>query len=256
VAGTGQLVERDMDKKDQVILWSPFSEVTGPIDVHDRIYLFARDVQAQTKTATVDVARYALGYWHSESFQVRLGEAIGKEVEPRVERPAVRTLGGRITNPRINPMTPPQPGGLGVPSGVGMQGMGDYVMSMPTDQSLLPTKVDYTTGKVLVDLVPVNDLGGTPNLRPRTYHDMLYTSDGTVIEHMPANITYWPENLVQAYRYIESEKRREPQPFRAFNKTTRGRGRGMMPGMYPGEGGYPDMPGGPGAGPYGPGPYP
>jgi hypothetical protein len=268
VAGTGQVVDRDAGKKDQVILWSPFSEVTKPIEVHDRIYLFAKDVQSQTKTATVEVARYALGYWHSENFQVKLGEEIGKEVEPRVERPAVRTAGGRITNPRGGPpMTPPQPGGLGVPGGLGMQGMpgmSDYAMGAP-DQTVMTPRVDYTTGKVLVDLVPVNDLGGIPNLRPRTYHDMLYTSDGMVIEHMPASMTYWPENLTQAYRYIESEKRREPQPFRAFNKTgLTGRGRrGMMPGMYPGmEGGYEgmmggDMPGGPGGpGPYGPGPYP
>jgi hypothetical protein len=267
VAGTGQLVDRDMDKKDQVILWSPFSEVTKPIEVHNRIYLFAKDVQGQTKTATVEVARYALGYWHSENFQVKPGEAIGREVEPKVDtRPAVRTAGGRITNPRGGPqMTPLQPGGLGVPGGLGapgmqgMPGMGDYVMG-GLDKTVMTPRVDYTTGKVLVDVVPVADLGGAPNLRPRTYHDMLYTSDGAVIKHMPASMTNWPENLVQAYRYIESEKRKEPQAFRAFKKTGLGR-RGMGPGMYPGmEGGYEgmmDMPGGPGAGPYGPGsPYP
>ncbi len=268
VAGTGQVVDRDMAKKDQVVLWSPFSEITKPIDVPDRIYLFAKDVQNQTKTATVEVARYALGYWHSENFQVKLGEAIGKEVEPKVERQTPRTAGGRITSPRNTPqMTPPQPGGLGVPGGLGMQGMQGmpgmdaYSMGGP-EKTVVTPRVDYTTGKVLVDLVPVNDLSGAPNLRPRTYHDMLYTSDGTLIEHMPASMTNWPENLVQAYRYIESEKRKEPQAFRAFNKSMLGARRGMTPGMYPGmEGGYEgmmggDMPGGPGMGPGGPGPYP
>jgi hypothetical protein len=264
VAGTGQLVDRDVDKKDQVVLWSPFSEVTKPMEVPNRLYLFAKDVQSQTKTATVEVARYALGYWHSENFQVKLGEAIGKEVEPRVDtRSTARTPGGRITGSRnAPPMTPPQPGGLGVPGGLGgmqgMPGMDVYAMGAP-DQTVMTPRVDYTTGKVLVDLVPVSDLGGAPNLRPRTYHDMLYTSDGTLIEHMPASMTNWPENLVQAYRYIESEKRKEPQAFRAFKKSALGGRRGMMPGM---EGGYEgmmggDMPGGPGAGPYGPGgPYP
>ena len=60
--------------------------------------------------------------------------------------------------------------------------------------------VDYTTGKVLVDLVEVNDWGDAPNLRPRMYHDMLYTSDGTSIEHMPVSMRRtgrgtWPTRI-------------------------------------------------------------
>jgi hypothetical protein len=258
VAGTDQLVERDRDKKDQVILWSRFSEVTEPVEVRHRLYLFAKDVQGQTKTATVEVARYALGYWHTENFQVRLGEVIGREVEPKPERTPVRTAGGRITNSRNPMLTPPQPGGLGVSPGLGGPGMGDYMMGLRPDQAALPTKVDYTTGKVLVDLVQVSDLSGGPSLRPRTYYDMLYTADGTYIEHMPASMTNWSENLLQTYQYVQSEreKGKNPPPFRAFNKGgLRGR-RGGMPGMYPGMGGgydegMMDMPGGEG-GAYGP----
>ena len=103
--------------------------------------------------------------------------------------------------------------------------------------------VDYTTGKVLVDLVEVNDWSDAPNLRPRTYHDMLYTGDGTYIEHMPVNATNWPRDLADAYQVIQSEKRREPKPFRAFSKGMggrRGRG-GMDPYGGGGMGGYDDM---------------
>ncbi len=253
VAGTSQLVERDMDKKNQVILWSAYSDATEPVEVHNMLYLFAKDAQERTKTATVEVARYALGYWRTEDFQVKLGETIGKEVEPKPERTTARTLGGRITGSRDNLMM------TGAPGGLGMGGMTDYMIG-GTDQTTTPPTVDYTTGKVLVDLVQVSDWDGAPNLRPRTYHEMLYTGDGTRIEHMPVSTTNWPENLLQTYQYILSEKRRDPQPFRAFNKGgLRGRGRRGMPGMdgYEDMGGaYEEMMmdmGGDGAyGPYGP----
>ena len=258
VAGTSQLAEGDLAKNDQVILWSPYAEVSMPIEVRDKLYLFAKDVRDGAKAATVEVARYALGYWRSEDFQVKLGEAIGKEVEPKIERPPLRGPGGRITNPPGGPMMMPLPGGPGPQPGPGMPGMpgmGDYVMGSP-DRANLPATVDYTTGKVLVDLVEVSDWASTPNLHPRKYHDMLYTGDGAFLEHMPVSPTNWSKDLVTTYQYIQVEKRREPQAFRAFNKGgLRGRGqRGMMPGYEDMGGAYDDMmmdmPGG--GGPYGP----
>jgi hypothetical protein len=241
VAGTGQLVDRDMDKNNQVILWSRFSEVTKPVAIPRMVYLFAKNVQDKTKTATVEVARYKLGYWRTEDFQVRPGESIGKEKEPKDsdkergrDRERERRLammnqaGGRISDPR----------------GGGMMDDPMYTMQTVEDPSK-PKIVDYTTGAVLVDLVEVNDWGDAPNLRPRTYHDMLYTSDGAVIEHMPVNLPNWPKDVSEAYQVVQSEKRKEPKPFRAFTKSTRGRG-----GMQDPYGGMYDMGGGPG-GPYG-----
>jgi hypothetical protein len=239
VAGTGQLVDRDMDKNNQVILWSPFSQVTKPVSIPRMVYLFAKNVQDKTKTATVEVARYKLGYWRTEDFQVRPGESIGKEMEPRDpdrergrDRDRDRRMammnpgGGRITDPRANMM------------------MDDPMYGMPTQEDASrPKIVDYTTGAVLVDLVEVNDWSDVPNLRPRLYYSMLYTRDGMDIEHMPVNMTNWPREVSSAYQAIQREKSREPKPFRAFTKSTRNRG--MMDGMYPGY----DM-GGPG-GPYG-----
>ncbi len=223
VAGTNQLVERDMDKKDQVILWSDFSAVTQPVEIPKMLYLFAKNVQERTKTATVEVARYRLGYWRTEDFQVQPGESIGKEVEPKEEeedRPRSRLLAdSRLTDPRASLL---------------MQDMPDYMIPTP-DQANKPKTVDYTTGKLLVDLVQVN----APNLHPQPYYDMLYTGDGIRIEHMPVKVTCWPRDLVAAYQHIQSEKRKEPQPFRAFNKGgLRGRGR-FGPEGY--DGMYPDM---------------
>jgi hypothetical protein len=240
VVGTGQLVDRDMDKNNQVILWSPFSSVTDPVAVPRMVYLFAKNVVDKTKTATVEVARYKLGYWRTEDFQVRPGESIGKEVEPkdpekernrdreRDRRMAMMTqAGGRISDPRGDMMTDPM-----------------YAMPNPLDASQ-PKVVDYDTGAVLVDLVETNDWGDAPNLRPRMYYDMLYTSDGTVIEHMPVSMGNWPKEVSAAYQVVQSEKRREPKPFRSFSKSSRNRG------MDPYGGGMYDMGGGGGMGPYG-----
>lgn len=240
VVGTGQLVDRDMDKNNQVILWSRFSEVTKPVVIPRMVYLFAKSVQDKTRTATVEVARYKLGYWRTEDFQVRPGESIGKEKEPKDperergrDRDRERRLammnqgGGRLSDPRDAMMDDPM-----------------YTMQTVEDPSK-PKIVDYATGAVLVDLVETNDWGDAPNLRPRAYYDMLYTSDGTVIEHMPVSMTNWPKDVSEAYQVVQSEQRKEPKPFRAFTKSTRGRG-----GMQDPYGGMYDMGGGPG-GPYG-----
>ncbi len=222
VAGTARVADRDLDRKDQVILWSGFSDVTEPVEIPQMLYLFAKDVQDRTRTATVEVARYAQGYWRTEDFQVKPGEAIGKEVEPKQpeERTTPRLLsaarpGGRITNPRDTLL---------------MQGMPNYDYpgaGTGLDQTNQPKTVNYSTGKLVVDLVQVS----APNLHPQPYYDMLYTGDGMNIEHMPAKSSYWPRDLAAAYQRIQSEKNKEQQPFRQFNKGgMRGRGRRGMPG--------------------------
>lgn len=244
VAGTDQFVERDVNKKDQVVLWSRYSEVTKPVAIQNMVYLFAKDVQDKSGLATVEVARYCLGYWRSQDFQVKPGEVIGKVMDVKKDdeqknRAKARMAGmygyppgagDRITGAGGPPMGPG-----------GMPGMPAYGAVTPEQQNQ-PKTVNYGTGKFVVDLVPVNDWGSAPNLRPRLYHDMLYTGDGMRIEHMPVNAANWPRDLAAAYQYIQSEKRKEPQPFRSFNKSgLRGRTRGGRGGM---EGGYEDMGGG------------
>lgn len=239
VAGTDRLAEKDADKKNQVILWSDFSEVTKPQTIPKMLYLFAKDVQEQTKTAVVEVARYTLGYWRSEDFKVKPGEVIGKEMEPEVKKDkrAPRLAApGRITDPLYaRGMGMGMGGGLGAPNPRGMMGPGDIYM---------PEMIDYRTGKVLVDLVQVNDWGTPPNLQPRGYHDMLYTTDGLTIEHMPVKSPNWPKDLLMTYQHVAAETRKEPQPFRDFKKGgLRGRGGrgGMMEGYEGMDGMYDEM---------------
>ena len=236
LAGTNQLAEQDAGKKNQVILWSEFSDVTKPVEVRQRMYFFAKDVQEAKKSATVEVARYCLGYWRSEDFEVKPGEAIGRETKPKVEEKRRPTgPGSRITDPLYG-------GPYGMPPGLGgPQGPG-YGPGNP-DNTTTPEMIDYRTGKVVVDLLQVNDWGEAPNLRPRMYHDMLYTGDGQNIDHMPVSTSNWPKDLVGAYQYVKTELRKEQQPFRQFKKGgMRSRVQPGMMGGYEGmEGMYEDM---------------
>jgi len=249
VAGTNRLVEQDAAKKNKVILWSEFSDVTKPVEVRPRMYFFATGVQETKKSATVEVARYCLGYWRSEDFEVKPGELIGRETKPKVEeKRRLPGMGMRITDPMYAGGGP-----YAMPPGAGPMPMPGYGPGNQ-DQTNQPELIDYRTGKVVVDVLPVSDWGEAPNLRPRSYYEMLYTSDGHSIEHMPASTTHWSKDLLTSYQYVKTEMRREPQSFRAFKKGgIRSR---VMPGMMGGyegmEGGlYNDMPymmgpGGPG----------
>ncbi len=247
VAGTDMLAPRDADKRNQVILWSDFSRVTEPVTVPRRLYFFAKDVRDQQMTATVEVARYLLGYWRTEDFQVRPGDAIGKAIEPEESRPRTARPGGRITGaPRGRDM-----GAAGLYAGQMDMGMGMYETRRdPADAGINPDVIDFSTNAILVDLVQVSDWDTQPSLRPRVYYDMLYTQDGTDIERMPVSTRNWPRDLLAAYQFISAEKRKEPQSFKPFQKGGY-RTRGGLGGPGGGAGSpYPMMGG---AGPYGPG---
>ena len=252
VAGTNKLMPEDADQKDQVILWSDFSDVTKTVAIPRRLYFFAKDIQEKQRTATVEVARYALGYWRTEDFRVQPGDVIGEEKEPEPEeendRRSGRLAGGRITGAGGRDMMAGGAYGAAGPYGAGGYGMpgGMYGMMDPKDETM-PDIIDYRTHAVLVDLVPVSDWG--PDLKPRVYHDMLYTKDGVNIEHMPVSTKNWPKNLLSTYQDIMLSKRKEPEPFRDFDAGSRSRGgMGGMGGMSPYGG---DMPyDGRGGGPY------
>ncbi len=251
VAGTDMLAPRDADKKNQVILWSDFSRVTDPVAIPKRLYFFAKGVQDRQMMATVEVARYRLGYWRTEDFEVRPGDVIGKEVEPKEEKPDRRErmmgMGGRITGaPMGRDMGAMGPYGAG--GYPGAPGMGMYeAPTNPAEAAMHLDSIDFGTNTVLVDLVQVSDWDTDPSLQPRVYYDMLYTRDGMDIQHMPVSTRNWSKDLLATYQFISREKSKEPQAFKAFEK-----GGFRSRGGVGGAGGSPyDMMGG--ASPYGPG---
>jgi len=183
IAGTNQLSEQDKSHKNDVILWSGFSDVTEMVDIPGRSYFFASDIQKAAKTVTVEVCKYALGYWYSERFPVKQGEVIGK-VKPVGLKPEEQQSG--ITAPET---------------------------------------IDYDTGAVFVDVIPVNDWSGGRKLVARDYYDMLYSSDGVNIEHMPVKTLNWSRELQALYSDIQRSLRVQKKPLREWGSTKGGRRR-------------------------------
>jgi hypothetical protein len=221
VAGTNQVSEQDISRKNKVILWSDFSDVTEPVEIPGMSYFFARDIQEAAKTITVTVCRYVLGHWYSEDFAVNNGEAIGdvKEVEIEEDKDKYqrgRGIGGRLIGGRA-------------------EYTGDYLgaerytsMTTPQKKTNVPETVDYNTGAVMVDAMSINDWWGDSTRRSRQYYDMLYSFDGINIEHMPVGTTYWSKDMQNAFNYISKLEREPHEEFKAFGSSSR---RGGLPGQ-------------------------
>ncbi len=221
VAGTNQLSEQDMSRKNEVVLWSGFSNVTEPVEIPERLYFFARQIREADKVVTVQVSKYVMGYWHSEDFKVSQGEVIGHVVETKPERPETSRAGRTGRTSRTD-----------------RTARADWRISSvvrPEDQAVVPETIDYSTGAVMVDAVAVNDWSGEKNLSTRRYYDILYSFDGTDIEHMPVKQRYWATDVQSVYSVIGRLQREPKEPLKAFNAS--GRKRRQMGGI---EEGYDD----------------
>jgi len=180
IAGTNQVDEQDKDLKDQLVLWSDFSDITGLVMIPGRLHFFPRTIQEAGKVVTVEVDKYMLGYWYSKDFAVKRGEVIGKvaDFEPiEMEQSAMSSMATVV----------------------------------------LPETIDYGTGAVLVDVVPVNDWSGGKNMYARHYYDMLYSFDGSSIEHIPINTMYWDEELRVKLNEIKESRKTLKEPLRGWD---------------------------------------
>lgn len=235
VAGTDKVSEEDSSLKNKVILWSGFSDVTKPVEIPGRSYFFARDIQEAAKTITVTVCRYVLGHWYSEDFKVSKGETIGNVMENEIEEDKPqrgRNTIGRGTGGRRGDYT----GDL----------MGDYMgdrfasAALPKEKPNVPETIDYGTGAVMVDAMPINDWWGDNTRRSRNYYDMLYSYDSTNIEHMSVGTTYWSKDMQTVFNHISKLEREPIEEFKAFGSNKR---RSARPGLggYDELGGYDQM---------------
>ncbi len=82
---------------------------------------------------------------------------------------------------------------------------------------MIPETIDYGTGAVMVDAVAVNDWSGENNLSTRRYYDMLYSFDGTDIEHMPVRQQYWATDVQSVYIVIGRLQREPKEPLKAWS---------------------------------------
>ncbi len=103
----------------------------------------------------------------------------------------------------------------------------------------IPEEINYYTGAILVDLVPVNDWTGK-SLHARGYFDMLYSSDGERIDRVPVKLVHWPNELRLKYNEIRTLAKKTKEPLRAWGGRGRRRGRRRTP-IVPGQPGVGGM---------------
>jgi hypothetical protein len=120
--------------------------------------------------------------------------------------------------------------------------VGEYKITEEEEKGgvTIPKTVDYTTGAVLVDIVPVNDWSGGNNLHNRRFFDVLYSFDGKDIERLPIKTRYWTEALQSKFNEIKRYEKEPKEPLRSWGGRPGERGRvpapgveGVPPGMTP-----------------------
>ncbi len=176
LAGTGQF-EKDYESyNDDVILWDSFAKVTKPISIPGRMYFFPLSVQEATNSVDIKVSKLVLGYWYSKVF---------KSMKPGEKI-------GKVAKTETS----------------SKEGKKEEIK--------IPEQIDYDTGTVLVDIVPVNEWVGGQNLR-QGYYDMLYSYDGTEIKHMPVTSIYWANDARLTYNEILISEKAKREPLRGWN---------------------------------------
>jgi hypothetical protein len=216
VAGTNQLVQQDMAKKNDVVLWSEFSGVTEPVEIPERLYFFARSIREADQVVTVQVAKYLMGYWRSEDFKVSRGEVIGSIIE---------------SEPELEPRSRSRNQSTRYLSDAGRLGPQMGAQTRTEDEVVRPETIDYSTGAVLVDVVDVNDWSVDKGLSTRRYYDMLYSFDGVNIEHMPIKTACWLADFQNTFAEINRLRKEEPEPLKPWSSGGR-RGRGSRDDGY------------------------
>jgi hypothetical protein len=184
IAGTNQFSKKDESLKNKVILWSKFSEVPETVDIPGVLYFFPLRVEEDSKNVNVKIFRHALGYWYSKDFWVKQGEIVGA-VDHQPEDAEAITGGKQIT---------------------------------------MPEAIDYRTGAVLVDVVRMNEWSGWSGrkLHARYYSDMLYSYDGTSIDHFAIEKTNWPRELEIKHRELKDALKVAKLPLRSWTSRADG----------------------------------
>ncbi len=182
IAGKNWFYPQEQQYKDQVILWSDFSEVTDEIAIEPRVYFFptvlAKDSAGAVK---IDVFKYHLGNWRNEAFDVHPGEMIGKTVDFKAQRPGARDAYDEYG----------YEGGMGA--------------------NVMPEEIDFDTGAMLVDVVKTDAWTGLRSLVRTKIADVLYTRDGVTMMRLAVKRTNWPTALKVRHASIQEAAREDVQ---------------------------------------------
>lgn len=191
--------------KDQIVLWSAFSEPTDPLEVPKMLHIFptetlvAKNGEKTVEGATVEVAKYHLGQWKSYSFDVYPGQVIGGPITAEELEEAKRASEKKTT--RDADMM-----------------MGGAAMMPAANEG----NVDFTTPMVMVDMM--KGLSWGSRILRSTFDEMLY-SDGGVIVQLPVGKNNWPKSIRNDYQMVQDAMEEEVD-VRGY-----GRGGGDMMGM-------------------------
>jgi hypothetical protein len=99
IAGKNWLSKEQKELQNEMILFSSYSEPTETIEIPNKLYFFATDMRETKKgnivdkTVEIKVARYTLGNWVSETFNVKAGEQIGTisdKAKARLEKAGIQ----------------------------------------------------------------------------------------------------------------------------------------------------------------------
>jgi len=102
------------------------------------------------------------------------------------------------------------------------------------EKIMVPETIDYSTEAVLVDIIPVEYWSGGRVLRERYYSDMLYSFDGSNIEHMPVESRHWAKELLAKFIKIKRLEKEQKEPLRGWSdKVGRRRRLGPMQRQRP-----------------------
>ncbi len=201
IAGKNWFQSAQAEYKNQLVLWSDYSEPTTEVSVPKRVYVFPMDVIADKDAAgsvkglQVEVVKYHLGQWWDFDFDVYPGEVIGYEVEGIQKKDNARDVAGDYQ---------PMMGGMG----------------MGQD----PEKIDFTSDVTLVDVVREIDWGS--RLRPDTLYQMLYYDAEKEMQQAAVGKSNWRADIRSVYDDIQE----------SIARGVERRSPGMMPGeMMPDE---------------------
>ena len=181
IAGKEWFAPESKENKNQVVLWSDYTELLDPVSgrpesvsIPKMLHLFPMDVLADGTGVSVEIYKYYMGQWRTETFEVHPGQMIGKPMESKPKT------------------SPGGAGGMGNPMGMDAGGV---------QQSLL---VDYSTGCMLMDVQRDTDWSG-PSVRPRDVPSMLYLDDNNRILVLAAKKSYWPREMNTEYNTVREE---------------------------------------------------
>ncbi|MBN1796002.1 MAG: hypothetical protein JW804_04955 [Sedimentisphaerales bacterium] len=193
IAGTKKIKSDYESYKNQVILWSNALE-TEEIEIPKKLYFFAKDIQQAANTVKVEVFRYILGYWYPAEYAVEAGEAIGKIDEIKKEESDEKSES-----------------------------------SSDNEKILMPEKVDFRTGAIMVDTAEAEDWFGSNILSPRRYFNFYYSYDGSSIEEMPIQQSFWALKTRELHSSISKASKQEKKPLRPRGEGIEGYGPEFQP---------------------------